>query len=153
MKRSCSTGKPKKYAQGTSVPVERSIAELKRTCEKYGATNFGFLQNDEKTAVFFKYLGRLYRMDLHFGCPASRNKTLDEERKLKAEERRKWRVLILTVKAMFESIENDVLDGHLLLQPFTVLPDNTVLGERLSDSIEQAYLTGNMPPLLLGDKE
>ncbi len=142
----------KKYAEGTTVSVERSIAELKRICEKYGATNFGFLQGDASTAVFFKYEGRLYRLDLHFQSSVkARNQA--EEKKIKAEERRKWRVLILTIKAMFESIENDVLAAPLLLQPFTVLPDNTVLGERISATIEQAYLTGNMPNLLLGDKK
>lgn len=142
----------RKYAEGTTVSVERSISELKRTCEKYGATNFGFLQGDASTAVFFKYEGRLYRLDLHFQSSA-KARTQAEEKKLKAEERRKWRVLILTIKAMFESIENDVLEGNLLLQPFTVLPDNTVLGERIAATIEQAYLTGNMPTLLLGGKE
>jgi len=142
----------KKYAEGTTVSVDRSIAELKRTCEKYGATNFGFLQGDASTAVFFKYEGRLYRLDLHFQSSAKACNQA-EEKKLKAEERRKWRVLILTIKAMFESIENDVLAAPILLQPFTVLPDNTVLGERISATIEQAYLTGNMPTLLLGDKE
>lgn len=60
----------KKYAEGTTVSVDRSIAELKRTCEKYGATNFGFLQGDASTAVFFKYEGRLYRLDLHFQSSA-----------------------------------------------------------------------------------
>ena len=142
----------KKYAEGTRVPVERSIAELKRICEKYGATNFGFLQGDASTAVFFKFDSRLYRIDLHFQNNM-KYYTETEGRKIKAEERRKWRVLILTIKAMFESIENDVLKGHLLLQPFTVLPDNTVLGERISATIEQIYLTGNMPSLLLGGKE
>lgn len=138
----------KRYAEGTKVPVERSIAELKRTCEKYGATNFGFLQADSKTAIFFKYSDRLYRMDLHFPN-ASGARTMEEVKKIKAEERRLWRVLLLTVKAMFEGIENQVFDGHLLLQPFTVLPDNTVIGDRISPQLDQTYLTGNMPSLFL----
>lgn len=142
-----------KYAQGTSVPVERSIAELKRICEKYGASNFGFLQSDSAAAVFFKFDNRMYRMDLHFQSPS---KTVGisstEIKKMKAEERRKWRVLILTIKAMFVSIESEVFDSCTLFQPFTLLPDNTVIGERMNPQIEQAYQTGRMPIIFLEEK-
>lgn len=142
-----------KYAQGTSVPVERSIAELKRICEKYGASNFGFLQSDSTAAVFFKFDHRMYRMDLHFQLPSkTAGISSTEIKKMKAEERRKWRVLILTIKAMFVSIESEVFDSCTLFQPFTLLPDNTVIGERMNPQIDQAYQTGRMPIIFLEEK-
>jgi hypothetical protein len=111
-----------------------------------------FFREMHQLLCFFKFESRLYRIDLHFQNNMKYHTEI-EGRKIKAEERRKWRVLILTIKAMLESIENDVLTAPFLLQPFTVLPGNTVLGERISSQIDQAYLTGNMLTFLLVDKE
>ncbi len=125
-----------KYAHGTKVPIEKSKFELENICNKHGVTNFSTLQGDTTTAILFKYHGRLYRIDINF-------KGDDEQ-----ERRRKWRVIVITLKVMFESIDNNVIDGQLLFQPWTVLPGNTVLHSRIAPQIEQAYLTGKMPSLL-----
>jgi undecaprenyl pyrophosphate phosphatase UppP len=126
----------KKYAERTKVPISTSKSELEKICNQHGATNFSIMQGDTITAIIFKYLGRLYRIDINFKG--------DDEK----EQQRKWRVIVITLKVMFESITNNVIEGQLLFQPWTVLPGNTVLHSRISPQIEQAYLTGKMPTLL-----
>lgn len=78
-----------KYAAGTTVPVNRSKADLEKICIKYGAKNFSVLQNE-------------------------------------------------------------VMDYELLFQPYTVLPDNTIIGHRISKQIGQLY-AGDTAHDLLGN--
>jgi len=141
-----------KYAAGTTVPVNRSKADLEKICIKYGAKNFSVLQNDFLTAIFFKYHDRVYRFDMDMGKIkiAKTGNQVNDKKKFEAEERRRWRVMVITLKAMFESVENEVMDYELLFQPYTVLPDNTIIGHRISKQIDQLY-AGDTAHDLLGN--
>jgi hypothetical protein len=139
-----------KYATGTKVTIGKSILELGKICEKYGATNFSMLKGDTKTAILFKYNNRLYRFDIDLTkikIKSSGNEIKDEKA-CKDEERRRWRVFVITLKSMFECIENEVIASELLLQPFVLLPDNTILGEKVLSQVDLLYENSNMINLL-----
>lgn len=108
------------------------------------------LKGDTITAILFKYNDRVYRFDIDLNkikIKSSGNKTKDEKAR-KDEEKRRWRVLVITLKSMFECIENEVIDSELLLQPFILLPDNTILGEKMSSQVDLLYSNPNMVNLL-----
>ncbi len=56
----------KKYAEGTSVSIERSQNEIKRNLNRHGATGFMFGEQGEKAAILFELKGRQYRMGVTY---------------------------------------------------------------------------------------
>ncbi|MDY6810956.1 MAG: hypothetical protein SW127_18405 [Actinomycetota bacterium] len=107
-----------KYAQYTTVPIERSQAEMKKTLARYGARNIATLDGDHEHAIAFVYGGWLVRMKL----PMPEND--DRER------RRLWRSFNLIVKAKLEAIENGVSTFEREFLPDLVIPaTGTTVGE------------------------
>ena len=101
------------YAQNTGVTVDRSKAELERTLKKYGADRIVY--NWDATGgdvVVFRIEERYVRLVIPLPSVQSFT-TTDQGRSRKQsvaeslrdqEYRRLWRVLIISVKAKFETI-------------------------------------------------
>src|SRR4051794_17060435 len=97
------------YAEKTTVPVERSRAELERTLTRYGATAFGYLTDPHKAVIMFEAHGRRIRFDLPLPDRTSREFTISPTGKKRPDTaalasweqacRQKWRALNLAVKA------------------------------------------------------
>jgi hypothetical protein len=108
------------FAEGTSVPVGRTRGEIESLVEKYGAKRFasGWL-DDTKAAISFVAHGRLVRFVLPLPTKEetlARLKKTDRYRwstppvttvdnALAAEQRRRWRCLLLAMKAKLEVVE------------------------------------------------
>jgi hypothetical protein len=98
------------YAEGTSVPVERSRGELSRILERHGASDFMTGEVDGKAQVLFKHGDRRIRFQvpLDQGEPVKKLTPARLEASYQQERRRLWRALVLTVKARFEAVESGV---------------------------------------------
>ncbi len=53
-----------KYAEGTSVPADRSRAEIERILQRYGATGFIYGWDRDRAIVAFRMNDRMLRMVL-----------------------------------------------------------------------------------------
>src|ERR671918_97060 len=102
-----------RYAHNTSVPVERSRTEVERILAKYGATHFGTMTKPDGATIVFQFKERQIQLavpmptktDKAFTHKGWRMRTTDERDRLwDAEYRRRWRVLVITVKAMLEAV-------------------------------------------------
>jgi hypothetical protein len=67
-----------------------------------------------------------------------------------AEERRRWRSLLLAIKAKFELVETGITSFEEEFAVHIVLPDGRRVGEHLIPAIATAYEQGTMPALLPG---
>jgi hypothetical protein len=138
-----------KYAQGTSVPVERSKAEVERILTKYGADQFSSGWMDGKAVVMFRLKGRYIRIEM----PTLQTKpsmTASSIETANRENRRRWRALVLYVKAKLESVSSNIVSFEEAFMAHIVLPNRQTVGQFLIPQIAQAYQSGAMPPALPG---
>lgn len=98
-----------RYAEGTSVSVEASRAELSAILTRYKVYKQGWAFDQDGDALIFEFDGRSYRFsiprptveDIHRMYPNHR----DTDAKLEQEWKRRWRAHVLLLKAKLEFID------------------------------------------------
>lgn len=140
-----------RYAEGTTVKVENSVAELRRVVLRYGGHSLTLMEDDDTPAV--AVLFRISERWVRFGqaLPPPPRKPEGRSRR-DAEIRRRWRVLILKVKTRLEEFAGGESTFEETLLPFVVLPDNRTVAEALGPQVEEMYRNGSMPRMLDGPK-
>ncbi len=144
------------YAQNTTVPVERSRSEVEKILTKYGAdqVSSGFTQS--KVVVMFRMKERYIRIDMPVPIledpktPSYKQKKdlYYNPDKQARELRRRWRAMVLYVKAKLESVESNIVSFETAFMGHLVLPNKQTVSEFLAPQIASAYSEGKMPPLL-----
>ena len=143
------------YAKGTSVPAERSRAELERILANAKADQFasGWVQG--KAVISFRLNNRMIRIEIPMPVlqpPAPNWKQIKglyyQQDKVDQETRRRWRAVILYVKAKLESVESQIVSFEDAFMSHIILPNGKTVGQNLIPQIKAAYEDGKMPPLL-----
>jgi hypothetical protein len=156
------TATQKKFAEGTTVPVERSRGEIERTLARYKATGFMYGSQGDRAMIAFELQGRRYRMDLLYpGLEEfseqrpvvnqyTRKRTREEaqEEAQEKEKQRLWRGLALLVKAKLEAVSSGITTLEEELLPYTVMPSGETVSEWLEPQLEEVYRSGQMPSML-----
>lgn len=153
-----------RYAEGTTVPVERSRAEIEALVARYGARKFasGFDEDARLAVVQFELNDRRVLFRLHLPDPTSRAFTHDgrgrqrtaaqQENAYQAECRRLWRSLVLVLKAKLEAVESGVEAFEEAFLAQLVIPGagGRTYGDFALPQIAHVYATGDLPPMLPG---
>ena len=155
-----------RYAENTSVPVERSRAEIERVLTKYGATRFGSMSEPDKATIYFEVKGRQVQIPIPMPSPTDKAFTHDRrstwrkhpdstrDRLLDAERRRRWRVLVITVKAMLEAVDSKLLTFDQAFLAHIVIPGTAqTLGEHLVPRLDSMYSGLGLRALTSGERD
>ncbi len=145
------------YASNTSVPVDRSKAEIERTLGKYGADGFAYGSEGNQAMVMFKMKNRKIRFHLplpllneFLESDTGRTRTESSAQAAMDQElRRRWRALALVVKAKLESVSSGIATFDDEFMAYIVLPGGRTVGQEVQPRIDHAYETGKVTPLLL----
>jgi hypothetical protein len=134
------------YAEGTSVPIDRSKAEIERLLTRYGATSFASGWSNDVATLLFEAKGRRIRFEL----PMPDAKRWPHEERRAQESRRRWRCLALVIKAKLEAVESGLVEFEEEFLAHIVLPGTKeTFGTWAAPQIAAAYERGaGMPPLL-----
>lgn len=137
------------YAVGTQVPPEKSQQEIVALLRKNGATQHFFGEDERRAIVGFSARGRQIR----FTIPYPLKDPLGRD----AEIRRRWRCLLISIKAKFENVAvaeslspdhaDNVFRAEFLAE--TVLREGKTVAEVVLPMIDQNYSAG-MPLMLPG---
>lgn len=152
------------YASTTSVPVSRSTAEIEEQVLRFGATDFARSRSSSGLAsVMFTVQSRTVRFDIQLPDPKEQQFTHTDKgkpipqdqqrRKLEQAERSAWRELCLSIKAKLVAVAAGISTFEREFLANVVLPDGTLVGDRIAPVIEAAYKSQQMPRLLLGSGE
>jgi hypothetical protein len=146
----------RKYAERTSVPVDRSKAEIESILKRYGAAEFGYATRGNKAAVMFSANNKHLRFVLPLPdmteftrSPRGRTRRSTVATEEHAREiRRRWRALALEIKAKLEAVQTGIaiFEQEFLAQ--IVLPNGHTVAETILPGIEEAYRTGQVAGLL-----
>lgn len=136
------------YAHRTAVPVDRTRSEIEHLLEKHGARSFVYGTTDGQALLAFEMRDRRLR----FIVPMpSTNKTRSNESQVKAETRRRYRALLLVLKAKLEAVESQIVTFDEEFLAHIVVEGNSTVGDRMIPQLNQAIADGRMatlPPLL-----
>lgn len=149
----------RRYAEGTSVPVEKSKAEIEGVLARYGATSFASGWSGNRAVIQFEAKGRRIRFHLplpdqnekRFKVTPGRGKPLSPEASRKAWEqacRQSWRALALVVKAKLEAVASGITEFENEFLANIVLPDGSTVAENVRPQIAVMYQNNTMTPLL-----
>jgi hypothetical protein len=146
-----------RYAEGTSVPSEKSKAEIETVLRRYGAT--GFLSGWDGRVAFVSFImkDRQVKLRMMLPDPADRRFT-QSQRGRRAPEvshslweascRQSWRAMLLVIKAKLEAIEAgiSVFDDEFLAH--IVMPDGKTVSEHVRPKLDQIAASGTVQRLL-----
>lgn len=158
------------YAEGTSVPVSRSREELQRILERAGALEIAFATGAggrARCAFRLKSTGLLVALEVPPVDPAALARKLGirsdryskkEGRWLKphelalakadGEHRRRWRALLLVVKAKLEAIASGISTFEGEFMAGVVLANGRTLEAELAPKLKELAESGAVPSLL-----
>jgi hypothetical protein len=151
-----------RFAEGTEVTAERSRAELETLLRKHGATEFGIYTSAERTVFQCRLKTVMLRQQVEYpkrgevkygrvGRGLTPQQAL--ERALEAEWRRRWRALVLVVKAKLEIVASG---GSTIEREFMadlLLANGQTMGQAMLPKVVEMYASGEMPEfgrLMLG---
>jgi hypothetical protein len=122
------------YAQRTSVPVDQSRREIEQTMARYGADSFAYMTNPEGATIGFRVQGRVVRITI----PKAEGRNADQEN------RRRWRALLLVIKAKLEAVATGIATFEDEFLPYTVMPNGQTVAEWAHPQLKEMEL-GKMP--------
>lgn len=149
------------YAKDTTVTVDSTLQEIRRTLKRYNVTSIATSESDEHVIIAFEMLNRRvrfvlplpnrdnveYTYDRNSG-PYSRRGTFYEEKYNQAI-RQRWRALLLCIKAKLESVESGIETLEEAFMAQLVLADGQTMSEWVKPQTERMFGDGaKMPPLL-----
>lgn len=148
----------RRYADRTEVPTDRSIAEIQRLVRAAGANQFSYGLDTEHAPplawVQFKLRGWVLRFIVKLPNPTDAQFTATPTGKLRGaaqaeaayqqEERRRWRELVLVLKAKLVGIESGVVAFEEEFLAYAVLPDGRTAGEVLVPAVDRVQ-RGELP--------
>jgi len=139
------------YAEDTKVPVEKSRVEIERLLSHYGAGSFMYSQQPKGYVLAFELRDRIMRFVLHRNVAPSetRGRKTAEERAAQ-ENRRRWRALVLILKAKLEAVHSGIVTMEEEFLPYMQMKDGRTVAEWAVTEIQPALEAGTMPRGLLG---
>lgn len=149
----------RRYAENTEVTVDRSQTEALRLLKRYGADQTRVTNAEDRAILEFVLQGRLIRFLVaapELEDPAFALDNWGMKRPVKQREaashreyRRRWRSLILRLKAKLEAVTNDdVAVDEEFLAHLVVRPDGATVGDILLPQISEVYETGRVLSLM-----
>ncbi|MDB4997580.1 MAG: hypothetical protein JWM74_5012 [Myxococcaceae bacterium] len=134
------------YAKRTKVPADRTRGEIEKLLKTNGASAFAYASDVGKVMIIFVMNDRRLRFVVPMPIV---NKTGTNERDVARETARRWRSLLLLVKAKLEAVESKIVGFDEEFLAHIVIGGETV-GDRWT--AEAAELLADphrkLPPLL-----
>jgi len=143
----------KPYAEGTSVPVERSRAELDALLAKRGASQRAIMSDEDNgcAAVLFVLHGRKYRLDIpmpkvtddfpkpkpaRWATMSMKDRETWREKERAQSERERWRAVVLCLKAKLELVRIGISSIEREFMADMVLPNGRTVAAMIESQIE-----------------
>lgn len=139
------------YAEGTHVPVSQSQGEIRKVLDNYGASGFAFGEQPTMHLVMFRMSERMVKFMIPVpeqGKAKTTKGDLMTKAQVEKEIRRRWRCLLIAIKAKLECVESGIATLENEFMANIVLPDGKTIGQTVGPQITEAYKSGKMPQLL-----
>jgi hypothetical protein len=146
------------YAENTSVPVEKSRAEIEKLLSRHKCAKFlaGVDHEEHRATVQFQAHNRIIKFEISLPNPADpkfkkiKNSYLQRTasgvaKVVEQEERTRWRALLLVIKAKLEAVESGIATFEDEFLAHVLLPNDQTVAQYIGPEVERIYQTGRMP--------
>ena len=146
------------YASNTSVPVEKSRAEIERLLARHKCVKFmaGVDHEAHLATVQFQAHNRIVKFEIGLPDPNDpkhkriRNSYLQRTasgvaKVIEQEERTRWRALLLVIKAKLEAVESGIATFEDEFLAHVLLPNQQTVAQYIGPEVDRIYVTGQMP--------
>ena len=147
-----------RFAENTSVSVEKSRAEIEGLIVRYGATSTAFMNGPGRAMILFEAKGRRVMFELPLPSIEEKQFQRDGRGSLRSSEklmdvweqacRQRWRALALVIKAKLEAVASGITTFEDEFLAHIVLPDGQTVATHVKPRIAAAYESGSMQALL-----
>ena len=150
----------RRYAEDTSVSTDKSIAEIRNTVRRYGASEFMHAEGDTQAVIMFSMHDRRVMFRVNMPDPKSKeflrtpgrglSRTAQQAHQAWEQAcRARWRSLSLVVKAKLEAVASGITTFETEFLGNIVMPGTSVtVGEFVKEDLRLAYEVGHTVPLL-----
>ncbi len=150
----------RRYAEDTSVSTDKSIAEIRNTVRRYGASEFMHAEGETQAVIMFSMHDRRVMFRVNMPDPKAKAFThTPGQGKLRTKEaaqaaweqacRARWRSLALVVEAKLEAVASGITEFETEFLGNIVMPGTSVtVGEFVKRDLQLAHEQGQMVPLL-----
>lgn len=146
------------FAQATTVPVEKSRAEIEQLIIRYGATSTAFMNAPGRAMIMFEAQDRRIVFELPLPDAADKKFARDGRGSLRSPAKRmdaweqacrqRWRALALVIKAKLEAVQSGITSFEDEFLSHIMMPDGMTVGNHIKPTIAAWYAGGTMRPLL-----
>lgn len=152
--------KAKRFAEGTSCSISASKGAIEQVIRKNGGTSVLAVSDDDagRSGVQFRAYGRVVQVgfphptgddpDIYRTRGGVRRNAAGVELAIDAEIRRRWRCVLLIVKASFEIVESGIADFDHVFLPYLLGPDGRTVAETVTPQIAAAYESAGVDELV-----
>ena len=147
-----------RFAENTSVSVEKSRAEIEGLIVRYGATSTAFMNGPGRAMILFEAKGRRVMFELPLPSIEEKQFQRDGRGSARSAEKRmevweqacrqRWRALALVIKAKLEAVASGITTFEDEFLAHIVLPDGQTVATHVKPRIAAAYESGSMQALL-----
>lgn len=148
------------YAADTKVNVDRTLSEIERTVDRWGASEFAYGRSGTRGMIGFTMNERTIRFVVPLPDEQSADFTrTDTGRQRTASAARaayeqsvksRWRALAVVIKAKLVAVEEGIVTFEEEFGMHMVMPDGRTFAEHATPAIERAYVEGVSPLLQIG---
>lgn len=148
-----------RYASQTKVDPGRSRAEIEKLLMRFGAGQFGYMTDadNNRAHIMFIYNGLRIRVSVtlpdrgEFSTTRSGREKKETQIELDyaKEVRRRWRSLVLLVKAKLVAVEDLVATFEEEFLPYVLWANGRTTAEQLAGQIQEISMSDAPPNLLL----
>lgn len=139
------------FAEGTTVTVENTQSQIAALVVKYGADGYRYGWDNGKAAVMFRSHDRMVRFvvtypdkgERRFHVGPTGRSVQNPDAKYDQEIKRRWRALLLCIKAKLEAVETGITDFEAEFLAHIVLPGGGTVYEHMQDRLALAYESGD----------
>ena len=149
------------YAEGTSVSVEKSKAEVERLLIRFGAEKYGSGWDENKAFIVFTFNGRMIRFDVVLPPKKDFERTPNYKYDRTPEQvekcweqacRETWRETVLLIKAKLVAVSKKSATFENEFLAYTCLPPECgggTVGKWANQNLQKFIDAGKMPKLLM----
>lgn len=149
------------FAEHTSVPIQRSRVEIENLLKKYGADQFGYMEDQGRALLGFRSHGRAVKFIIslpsakEFERPIKGPRRTPEQaaNKAEGEHRRRWRCLMLVIKAKLEAVTTGISIFDQEFFGYLVMPGGKSVYEEAGGQVVKAIETNRPTVFNLGGPE
>lgn len=142
------------YASGSDVPIQRSRTHLEQLLRAHGAEGFAYGWTAASDRVEFVWKGQRVRFTLprpareKFILTPTGLQRSDKQIQtaMDGEDRRRWRALLLVVRAKVEAVESGISIFEEEFLAFIVMPNDRTVGEILVPQINDGTIARKLLP-------